>query len=230
MDTTGISEATEDSTDEPRIKAMASSGPDTALFLTAGARYGFGFLDDRPTLLWNPRLALGGFTWQKWTAFRYRTDASLPGTLDFDSLATLLISGPLPGFLTADPRYPGEPSLPVMGAVLQNLVELCLGVRVEATSDRVTIQPRLPGSWGHTTARVPFEGGYLNLDFDFAKNLAYVGTTGIDATVQVFFGFPLPEGGFTSTQFVVNANSHPQRIELIHDRENRLDLRVEEVP
>ncbi len=119
--------------------------PDTALFLRAGARYGFNWLDPEPLKLWNPRLAIDAFTWQRFMAYRYRMDAQIAETPDFDSLATLLLEGP-------------ALDLNGMAAAYQNVAEIYLGIRPEALTHRLKIEPRPPVNWGRTAARVPFRG------------------------------------------------------------------------
>ncbi|HEY3294999.1 MAG TPA: hypothetical protein VGL38_06155 [bacterium] len=204
--------------------------PDTALFLSAGARYGFTWMDPRPVLFWNPRLSVGGFTWQKWIAFRMRGDVKVSETPDFDSLATLVLDGPLPGMLTNDPGYTGEPSMMVMAAAFQNLAEIYLGVKPDAFGHKVWIEPRLPSSWGHTAARVPFSGGFLHLEYDFAHDYATVSMSEISREEQIFFGYPLPSGGFLRTQFSLVPGEHGQRIALRQKDNNRVELVVTDIP
>jgi hypothetical protein len=224
-----------DSTDtedfpEPPLPVFSATFPDTSLFLLAGARYGFNWLDDRPELFWNPRLGVGAFVWQRWTAHRLRSDVALKRTADYDSLLSYLLNGGIPGVLTPRPRVPDEPSLPAMAAAFQNLAEVYLGVRPDAFRHRVDIEPRLPESWGHTTARVPFSDGFLLLEYDFAREFAIVGAAGLSDPLEVFFGYPLETAGYLRTQFVLQPGDHPMRINLEHKAENRLDLNFFEVP
>jgi len=228
LDTTTAVEVPEtDDSDEPPVDV---SFPDTSLFLLAGARYGFGWLDNRPTVMWNRRLSVGGFTWQKWIAYRIRGDVLINETPDFDSLSALILDGPVPGLLTGDPGYTGEPSMPVMAASLENLAEIYLGIKPDAFAHKVWLEPRLPATWGHTTARVPYSTGYLHLDYDFAHNYAIVAMSGITCETQIFLGYPLPSGGFMRTQFTLVPGEHGQRIDLKHREDNRLQLFVTDAP
>jgi hypothetical protein len=204
--------------------------PDTVLMLAAGARYGFNWLQENPAKLWDPRLAVGGFVWQRWVNYRFRSDLKITETPDFDSLCTLVLQGPVPGVLTQDPSLAGEPSLPVMAAAFQNLVELYLGVRPDGFEHRVHVEPRLPSSWGHTSARVPFLSGRLEVECDFAHNWAIIGMSGIPREVKVYFGYPLLEGGFVRAQFALSPGHHPMRIDYRVDKDNRARLSVSEVP
>lgn len=227
LDTSSAADASDTNEDEQQSPV---SIPDTALFLSAGARCGFNWLDPRPLQMWNPRLSVGGFTWQKWIAYRIRGDVKLAETPDFDSLTALVLDGPLPGLLTGDPGFAGEPSLPVMAAAFQNIAEIYLGLKPDAFAHKVWIEPRLPSSWGHTAARVPFSTGFLHLDYDFGHDHAVIGISGIHREIQVYFGYPLPSGGFLRTQFTLVPGEHPQRIDLKHKEDNRLELIVNEVP
>jgi hypothetical protein len=205
--------------------------PDTGFFLAAGARYGFNWLDERPVRMWNKRLAVGGFTWQRWVAYKFRNDLKLTATGDLDSLAGFLFEGPIPGLLTTDPQSYGEPSLLVMAAALQNLSEIYLGIQPNAFEHKVFIEPRLPASWGHTAARVPFGPGELTVEYSFAQHYAVVGMANMPYDVAVYFGYPLDDGGYERAQFVLEKGQHPQRIDLEQDeRDNRLRVRVTEVP
>jgi hypothetical protein len=204
--------------------------PDTSLFLLSGARFGFNWLDDRPELFWNPRLSTSSFVWQRWTAYRLRSDLTLKHTADFDSLLVFVLDDAAPGMLTERPHIFGEPSLLAMAAAFQNLAEAYLGVRPEGFRKRVQIEPRLPAGWGHTTARVPFRDGFIVLNYDFAREFAMVGAEGVSDPVEVFFGYPLETAGYLRTQFVLQPGDHPTRIQLEHKPENRLDLKVFEVP
>jgi hypothetical protein len=94
----------------------------------------------------------------------------------------------------------------------------------------VDIEPRLPESWGHTTARVPFSDGFILLEYDFAREFAIVGAAGLSDPLEVFFGYPLETAGYLRTQFVLQPGDHPMRINLEHKAENRLDLNFFEVP
>ena len=220
---------TEDFPESP-LPVFSATFPDTNLFLLAGARYGFNWLDDRPALFWNPRLGVGAFVWQRWTAHRLRSDVALKRSADYDSLLSYLLNGGIPGMLTTRPRVPDEPSLPAMAAAFQNLAEVYLGVRPDAFRQRVDIEPRLPESWGHTTARVPFSDGFILLEYDFAREFAIVGAAGLSDPLEVFFGYPLETAGYLRTQFVLQPGDHPMRINLEHKAENRLDLNFFEVP
>jgi len=220
---------TEDFPESP-LPVFSQTFPDTNLFLLAGARYGFNWLDDRPERFWNPRLGVGMFVWQRWTAHRLRSDVALKRSADYDSLLSYLLNGGIPGVLTPRPRVPDEPSLPAMAAAFQNLAEVYLGVRPDAFRHRVDIEPRLPESWGHTTARVPFSDGFLLIEYDLAREFAIVGAAGLSDPVEVFFGYPLETAGYLRTQFVLQPGDHPMRINLEHKAENRLDLNVFEVP
>ena len=215
---------------ESSLPEFLETFPDTNLFLSAGARYGFNWLNDRPELFWNPRLGVGTFVWQRWTAYRLRSDPALKRTGDYDSLLAYVLDGGIPGMLTARPRVPDEPSLLAMAAAFQNLAEVYLGVEPDAFRHRVEIEPRLPESWGHTTARVPYADGFILLEYDFAREYALVGTAGLSDPVSVLFGYPLETAGYLRTQFVLQPGDHPMRINLEHKKENRLDLNVFEVP
>jgi hypothetical protein len=231
LDTESSSDSASEITPDADAETPApTSVPDTVLFLSLGARYGFNWLDARPVVMWNSRLAVGGFAWQKWLAYRFRGDLTITQTPDFDSLSTLMLDGPLPGFLTADPAYAGDPSLPVMAAAFQNLAEIYLGLRPDAFEHKVWIEPRLPSSWGHTAACVPFSTGYLHLDYDFGHDHAIIGMSGINREIQIYFGYPLESGGFLRTQFTLVPGEHPQRIDLKHEKENRLKLDVNNAP
>jgi len=225
LDTTSEPEAT-DMSERPRVTTF----PDTALFLSAGARYGFDWLDPRPISVWNPRLSVGGFTWQKWIEYRIRGDVKTSETPDFDSLTAMILDGPLPGLLTADPTLSGEPSLSVIAAAFENLAEIYLGLKTDAFQHKVWIEPRLPSSWGHTAARVPFSTGSLHLDYDFGHDFAIVGMSGISREVQIFIGYPLPGGGFLRTQFTLVPGDHPQKVNLHHREDNRVELVVTNAP
>lgn len=215
---------------ESSLPAFLETFPDTNLFLSAGARYGFNWLNDRPELFWNPRLGVGTFVWQRWTAYRMRFDPALKRTGDYDSLLAYVLDGGIPGMLTARPRVPDEPSLLAMAAAFQNLAEVYLGVKPDAFRHRVEIEQRLPESWGHTTARVPYADGFILLEYDFAREYALVGAAGLSDPVSVLFGYPLETAGYLRTQFVLQPGDHPMRINLEHKKENRLDLNVFEVP
>jgi hypothetical protein len=229
LDTTAVD--VDDDIQLETTRAPVISFPDTALYLAAGARYGFNWLDDRPERLWNPRLAVGGLTWQRYLAYRFKGNLKLTASGDFDSLCTFLQDGPLPGLLTADPGRYGEPSLPVMAAAYQNLVEVYLGVRASFFEHKVFIEPRLPAGWGHTAARVPYGPGYLTLEFNFAQHYAVVGMSGMPYDVMVYLGYPLEDGGFERAQFTLEKGAHPQRIDFERDeKDNRTRLRVNEVP
>jgi hypothetical protein len=225
LDTTEYEEPSADLT-----PFLPETFPDTVRFLQAGARYGFNWLDDRPALFWNPRLAVGTFTWQRWIAYRMRSDAALKQTPDFVRLLVYTLSGGLPGMLTDRPLVPAEPSMPAMAAAFQNLAEVYLGVRPDAFRHRVDIEPRLPARWGHTTARVPYGKGFLLIEYDFARDFAIIGMTGIEQQVDVLFGWPLETAGYLRTQFALTPGTHPMRIDLERKTENRLDLLVNEVP
>jgi hypothetical protein len=214
----------------PVLPAFLETFPDTALLLLSGARYGFNWLDERPERLWDPRLGVGAFVRQRWLAYRLRSDVTLKRTADFDSLLAQLSGGAVPGLLTKRPHISGEPSLSAMAAAFQNLAELYLGVRPDAFRGYVGIEPRLPESWGHTTARVPFSEGFILLEYDFAHEYAVVGAEGMSDPVEVVFGYPLEAAGYLPAQFILQPGDHPQRIELEHKPQNRLDLRLSEGP
>jgi hypothetical protein len=204
--------------------------PDTALFLQMGAAYGFQQIGEHPALLWNPRLAVDGFTWQKWVAFRFRNDVGQRMTSDFDSLTALLLDGPVPGMLTENPRYGREPSVPVMAAAFENLATIYLGMQPNAMLRKLTLEPRPPTSWGRTQARIPYAEGFITLDLDFAHRHAYVGQEGLASDVDVVFGYPLDSGGFLRGQFTLEAGKHPVRIELEKQKDNMQRLRLDDVP
>ena len=228
LDTTGINAPPDTTHDDAAFQLITY--PDTALFLAAGARYGFGWLSDTPLTMWNPRLALGAFTWQRWIAFRCRSDLRVVPVADLDSLGAMLWSGPLPGLLTTEGGTFGEPSLLVMAAAFQNLAEIYLGVKPQALDHKVFIEPRFPTAWGHTAARVPFGPGFLELDYHFPESYAVIGVTGVPFEVSVYFGYPLENGGFERAQFTLEPGRHPQRIELVRERGNRISLQMSEVP
>jgi hypothetical protein len=210
---------------ELTLPATASvNPPDTLRYVRAGAHYGFGWLAERPPEL--IRTGLDGFTWQKWTAQRFADDLKVTQTPDLDSLLTLLLEAPVPGVLTNDPGHDGEPSLTVMAAAFENLAELYLGVQPNWMQQQVDILPRPPQRWGQTQARVPIGPGFLNLDYDFENNVVYIGMSGIERKLDVFFGYPLPTGGFVRTQFALSPDEPRMRIKMTRDSENRVKLEV----
>jgi hypothetical protein len=190
----------------------------------SGAHYGFSWISEKPTSL--IPAAMDGFSWQKWTAFRFANNYKIIETPDLDSTFKLLLDGPLPGTLSDDPGRGGEPSLAVMGAAFENLAVLYLGYHPNWMQHRVDLEPRQPQVWGHTVARLPFGPGFLHLDYNFANEYAAVGISDLNAHVDVFFGFPLPTGGFTRTQFVLSPEQPRCRVWLKRDSENRVKLDV----
>ncbi len=201
--------------------------PDTLRYVQAGAHYGFAWIAEKPAQLVPPEM--DGYSWQKWVAHRFATDYKVTQTPDLDSTVKLLLEGPLPGTLAESPGHAGEPSLASMGAALENLAELYLGYHPQWLQHRVDLEPRPPQSWERTAARVPFGPGLIHLDYDFANEVASVGISGLDSRVDVFFGFPLPTGGFTRTQFVLSPEEPKVKIRLSRDSENRIRLEVKEV-
>jgi hypothetical protein len=175
-------------------------------------------------------LAVDGFTWQKWVAFRFRNEVSQRVTNDFDSLTALLLEGPVPGILTENPPYGREPSLPVMAAAFENLATVYLGMQPNALLRKLTLEPRPPKSWGRTQARIPYAEGFITLDLDFAHRQAFIGQEKLAGDVDVYFGYPLDSGGFLHGQFTLLAGKHPVRIELEQQKENRQRLRLDDVP
>jgi hypothetical protein len=117
-----------------------------------------------------------------------------------------------------------------MAAAFQNLAEIYLGLKADAFGHKMWIEPRLPSTWAHTAARVPFSTGYLHLDFDFGHDYAIIGMSGINREVQIFLGYPIPEGGFLRTQFTLVPGEHAQRVSLHHEKDNRLQLTVTDAP
>lgn len=204
----------------------ASNPPDTLRYVREGAFYGFTWLAERPSAIIPD--SLDGFIWQKWTAYRFAGDYSITQTPDLDSLISLLLQGPLPGALTTDPGHGGEPSLPVMAAAFQNFAELYLGFQPDWLRQRVDILPRPPQTWGHTVARVPLGPGFLHLDFDFENSRAVVSIRDFEGKLDVFFGYPLPSGGFVRTQFALSPAEPRVRIKMVRDSENRVKLNVKE--
>ncbi len=198
--------------------------PDTLRYARTGARYGFSWLAERPQELM--RTTLDGYTWQKWTAQRFADDLKVTQTPDLDSLLTMLLQSPVPGVLTADPAHDGEPSLAVMAVSLENLSELYLGVHPNWMQHRVDVLPRPPQRWGKTAARVPFGTGFLILEYDFENSVAYVGMKGIERQLDIFFGYPLPTGGFSRTQFALSPDEPRMEIKMSRDSENRVKLDV----
>ena len=69
------------------------------------------------------------------------------------------------------------------------------------------LEPRPPQSWGHTKARIPFGSGFILLDYDFENSKAIIAMQGIDGKLDVFFGCPLPTGGFARTQFALSEDA-----------------------
>ncbi|MBU0508414.1 hypothetical protein KKH27_06210 [bacterium] len=203
---------------------------DTLLLLQIGADYGFNWIADNPLPLWKADRHTDGFLWQRWTDFRFRTDLKMLEIPDLDSLTTLLLEGSIPGLLTESPALDGAVSPCVMAASFQNLAELYVGVRPGALRDRVDIEPRLPSRWGRTSARVPFKRGYVTVTYAIADDYAVVGMDGIDHELDVFFAYPLAEGGYLRTQFKLAPGKHPQRITKKRESDGRLRLLVEEVP
>ncbi|RPH94384.1 hypothetical protein EHM69_07570 [candidate division KSB1 bacterium] len=230
LDTTEIDEEEPETSPLFSTYPVFATYPDTALYLQAGAKYGFNWLDNQPAGFWSRRLAVDGFVWQRYVAYRFRNNWQITETRDFDSLTALILEGPLPGLLGSGPIQKEEPSLAAMAAAFQNLAEVYLGIHPDGFRHRVTIEPRTPASWGRTKARVPFSSGYLLLDYDFANQKAIVGMAGLQQQVDVYFGFPLPEGGFVRTQFTLMPGGHPIRIEIVRDKRKRVDIRTEEVP
>ena len=198
--------------------------PDTALYVSAGAHYGFSWLAEKPSAILPE--SLDGYTWQKWTAYRFGNDYKVTQTPDLDSTIAVLLHGPLPGALTENPGVGGEPSLPVMAAAYENLAELYLGFRPNWLIRRVDLEPRPPQSWGHTKARIPFGSGFILLDYDFENSKAIIAMQGIDGKLDVFFGCPLPTGGFARTQFALSEDAPKVRIRAERDIENRVKLSV----
>jgi hypothetical protein len=105
---------------------------------------------------------------------------------------------------------------------------LYLGVHPDWLRQRVEILPRPPHGWGHTVARVPLNTGFLHLDFDFKNGSAVIRSSGIEHGLDVFFGFPLPTGGFSRTQFTLSPDSPRASIKMNRDSENRVKLTVDQ--
>ncbi len=221
------SDSTEDQEDLVIGGVNFALPPDTLRYVQAGADYGFAWISEHPAQLIPPEL--DGYSWQKWVAYHFATDFKVTQTPDLDSTVKLLLDGPLPGTLTESPGHAGEPSLASMSAAFENLSGLYLGYRPQWLQHRVDLEPRPPQSWEHTVARVPFGPGFIHLDYDFANEVAFVGMSGLDSRVDVFFGFPLPTGGFTRTQFVLSPEEPRVRVKLNRDSENRIKLEVKEV-
>lgn len=202
--------------------------PDTGLFMSAGAKYGFNWLDDRPELIWKPRYCATTFDGLRWTAHRFQSDVTLRQTADFDSLISGVINGPIPGQLTVKQNVRGEPSIPAMAAAFQNLAEVYAGIRCDALRSYVTIEPRLPENWGHTFVRVPYCGGFLHVEYDFSNEQAILNLTGDAPPVAVMFGYPLENAGFLRVQLNLQSGETPKRVFIEHRAENRMDLKVVE--
>lgn len=226
-----LAPADPDSVDDPEELVIGGVNfalpPDTLRFVQAGAHYGFAWIAEKPAQLVPPEI--DGYSWQKWVASRFATDYKVTQTPDLDSTIKLLLEGPLPGTLTESPGHDGEPSLASMGAAFENLAGLYLGYHPQWMQHRVDLEPRPPQTWEHTAARVPFGPGFIHLDYDFANEVAFVGISGLDSRVDVFFGFPLPTGGFTRTQFVLSPEEPKVKIRLHRDSDNRIKLAVKEV-
>ncbi len=205
------------------------SVPDTALFLKMGANYGFGFLANEPAKLWSASAAIDGFIWQRWTDFIFRSDLKITETADFDSLTALLLSGSL--LQTPSETSPiVSSSLPAIAAAFQNLAELYIGIKPNVQVQRVDIEPHVPSQWGRTAARVPYGTGTIEVTYQFDREFAIIGASGIASDVDIFFGYPLATGGYLRTQFTLSPDSHPQRIKLRREADGRLKLDVTEVP
>lgn len=203
--------------------------PDTLRLLQAGARYGFDWLGNDAVRWWSPAISTDGFLWQRWVAHLFAVNPTLQHSPDLDSLLTLVLSGPAVGQIGLAAAGDAPPSV-TAAAALQNIAEVYLGVRPDAFRGRVDIEPHLPPEWGPTTARIPFAGGALYVHYDLAGEIAYVGMSDIESDLKVFMGYPLSDGGFARTQFILTPAEPVQRIKQIREAGNRWRLSVDTAP
>ncbi|MBU0691094.1 hypothetical protein KKH18_04690 [bacterium] len=224
----GKSEAKQDEEADPlqlpgEKAIIASSYPDTAAFLQAGARYGFNHISRTPVELiehapdWNP------FLWQRWIRYRFTTSSALMSTSDSDSLIAVLRGGPVPGMLTDE----GRPDLSASAQALQNISEIYLGIQPNWADHELKIDPRLPKTWGRTAARVPLGTGNLFIDYNLVQETATVRIEDIEHELNVIFYYPLPSEKTLRTQFKLAKERPEVQIFVTRDRGNRMRLEIE---
>ncbi len=213
---------------EREFEVNEISPPDSAAYMRSGANYGFEWLSGRPRELVDDENTLDGFSRLRWNEFRFRDSLKLMETSALDSMFSLLLNGPTPGTLAEFPEQGGEVSWLVMSELVRALAELYLGVQPNMLEKKVSIEPRVPASWGRTLARVPLGTGYLHVDYDFGNSRAEVWTTGISDSLNITFGFPFRTGGFSRAQFALTQNEPRAEIVAEVDSGNRLHLRVDQ--
>lgn len=205
------------------INAFTCSYPDTAAFIDAGVRYGFYYLSRSPLdfILRAPRWT--PFLWQRWVRHQFTTSSALTSTSDSDSLMSVLLTGPVPGILTDE----GRPDLTASAQALQNIAEVYLGIQPNWADHAVTINPRLPKSWGRTAARIPLGTGFLVIDYNLVQETATVRIENIDYELNVLFYYPLPSEQTLRTQFKLAKERPEIKIFVTRDRGNRMRLEIE---
>ncbi len=214
---------------DPKIILESSESYDSISYFRAGARTNFNWLSDNPERLAEISL-MDGFGWQKWTAYRFNKDLRITQTPDLDSLLTMLLDGATPGaLLTETAEGESAPDYSTMAATFQNLAELYLGFHPDWLRHRVEVFPRLPSSWGHTAARLPFGMGYIHLEYDFVHDRARIGISGYPHEIAFLFGYPLANGGSLTAQFRLSKDRPAVEIVFVRKQDNMTELRIDDV-
>ena len=203
---------------------IISSYPDTTAFLKAGARYGFNVISRDPTELIANSSYWSAFFWQQWVRYRFQTSSALHTTSDSDSLFTVLLEGPSPGWLTNR----DQPDLAASSqSTLRNIAEIYLGVQPDWADNKLKINPRMPNSWGRTAARLPLGAGFLYVEYDFLNETATVRIENIQQELDVLFYYPLPSEKTLRTQFKLAENRPEVTLFITRDRGDRMNLEIE---
>jgi hypothetical protein len=227
-----ISPKTDDEIDPLELYAAESRDtppevPDTLAWVLTGARYGFTYLANDPKNLMGRLQSLSPFVWQRWLRYRFESAPQLTETSDFDSLMTLLLTGPLPGAVVDRKSAFPDSDLLASANALQNISEIYLGVRPDWAAHKLEIAPRLPNGWGRTSARIPMGSGFLLVDYNFVKETATFRIEGITTELDVIFRYPLPSGKTLSAQFKLAAERPEVSTYITRDRGNLMHIEVE---
>lgn len=203
-------------------------------FIFSGAKAGFKWLDNDPSKLIS-EIPANNFIQQRWLGYRMLNDPRVTQTTDLDALTDTLLSGGSPGILTPplhDPLpfetseflapYDQQPDYLGMAAAFQNLSEIYVGVIPNWFGNRVTIHPRLPNTWGRMHARVPFGTGFIHLDFDFLREQARIGLSGIDTETDISFSYPLSDDKQLPANFKLGPRRWAVVLKLKREADNRL--------
>ncbi|MCC6477352.1 hypothetical protein IT157_09895 [bacterium] len=107
---------------------------------------------------------------------------------------------------------------------IETITKSYLGIQPNFQQGKLTLDPRLPLSWGRTRARIPYSTGELFVDYDFAQKQATVAYNGVTDEISCLIYFPLPSGRSMPGQFSLSSEERSKRITLTLESGNEFRL------